>query len=124
MLLPGVAAYFLMTQYGIRVQIGAMLAGMGMLYLNLLFFQSLTLMLGAFFNSRRAVIGISLAPLFLLNQLTQMSFGAFLPGHLPLDAATVMASQPYTNLVSLVETAALTVIFIGLALWRFEREEF
>jgi ABC-2 type transport system permease protein len=122
--LPGLVAYFLMTGFGIPLQFPAMLAGMGLLCLNLLFFQCFTLMMGTFFDSRRMVMGSSLILIFVLNQITQMNFGFYLPGHLPLDAAVVIASQPFQGVVSLLETIVLIIVFLLLAFWRFAREEF
>jgi ABC-2 type transport system permease protein len=123
-LFQGLAAFILMTSFAIPVKIGTFLEGLGLLYLNLLFFQTFTLMMGTFFNSRRTVIGVSLLLIFLLNQLSQMSFGIYLPGHLPYDAAAVMGNQPFQNLFVLLETAGLSILFVGLAFWRFNREEF
>ncbi len=122
-LIQGLAAFFIMTAYSLPVRFEAFLVGMGLLYLNLLFFQSFSLMLGTFFNSRRAVIGISMVMLFVLNQLTQMQFGVYLPGHLPYDAADLIAGRPFSGPVALAGTLVLTVLFIGLAFWRFSREE-
>jgi ABC-2 type transport system permease protein len=123
-ILPGLVAYFLLNGLGVPVQISAMLAGMGLLCLNLLFFQCFTLMMGTFFDSRRMVMGSSLILIFVLNQISQLSFGIYLPGHLPLDAAVVLGNQPFQGMVSLVETVVLIIAFLLLAFWRFAREEF
>ncbi len=123
-LLPGLCAYFLMIGFGLSLQIGAMLEGLGLLFLNILFFQSFTFMMGTLANSRRTVIGASLALVFILNLITNMSISSYLPGHLPLDAAIVLTNQPYTNLIPLVETIVMTILFLSLGFWRFAQEEF
>jgi ABC-2 type transport system permease protein len=122
-IVQGLAAYFIITGHGMSLNFEAFLAGMGMLYLNLFFWQSFALMLGTIFNSRRSVIGISMIMIFLFNQLAQMNIGMILPGHLPYDAAVVIASQPLENWIPLLGAAFLSIVFIALAFWRFSREE-
>jgi len=123
-LLQGLAGYILMSAFGLTLQPLTFLPAIGLLYVNLLFFQSFTLMMGTFVNSRRTVIGVSLMMLFVFNQLAQLSFGKYLPGHLPYDAAALMAGKPFAGAFSLAVTAVPVVIFLGLAFWRFNREEF
>jgi ABC-2 type transport system permease protein len=123
-LIQGLVGYILMSVFGIPVTPWTFLMGLGLLYLNLLFFQSFSMMMGTMVNNRGTVIGVSLLLIFALNQLSQMSFGMYLPGHLPYDAAVVMGNQPLPNLYSLLATTGLSIVFIGLAFWRFNREEF
>jgi ABC-2 type transport system permease protein len=123
-LLQGLVAFGVMIAFGLAPQPGPFVAGMALLYLNLLFFQCFTLMMGTFVSSRRTVIGVSLLLVFVLNQFAQMSFGKFLPGHLPYDAAELMAGRPFAGSASLGITFVLTIVFLALAFWRFNREEF
>jgi ABC-2 type transport system permease protein len=97
--------------------------------LNLQFYLALTLMLGTLFNARGAVAGIGLGFLF---------SGSFLPMVLPSwlaslfpwslqNLAGAMAagkSLPDGWQIPVIATAIWIPIFIGIALWRFGREEF
>lgn len=97
---------------------------LGMAALHLLFYLSLTLMLGTLFNTGGPVIGIPLAVLIGQRLLAQ-SFPQWLieatPGILINDAASGL-ELPHTG--SLVAIAAWSVVFVMVAIWRFNREEF
>jgi ABC-2 type transport system permease protein len=107
----------------------AFLAGLGVAALQVLFYLALTLMLGTLFSQRGPVTGISIG--FLLS-------GTLLPGFLPefvtmsfpwnLSRIAVGLAQgsplPPTWPMPVVATALGTIVFVGVALWRFEREEF
>ena len=110
------------------------LGGLAVVYLNLVFYLTLTLMLGTFFNHRGPVIGIPLALAF--GQ--QLIFGILpflvevLPWtlvvpygdiELPFAAAVVRGELPH-SMNPFYTTLILVVLFIALSLWRFEKEEF
>jgi hypothetical protein len=129
----GIVAYTQLAFAGVAPPIPAFLGAMGMLFLNLLFYVALTLMLGTFFDSRPAVIGITVFVLFLQVRLAQVAaFGQFLPGALLFGAAETFAGDPLQMLagdplpytIPLVSAAVLTVLFTVAAFRRFGREEF
>jgi ABC-2 type transport system permease protein len=104
------------------------LAAQGVLLLHLLFYLALTLLLGAFASSRGPVAGGALGFLFA---------GMLLPNFVPqvalvfpwqlADLAAGLAlgtALPATWPIPVLATAGWTVLFIGVALWRFAREEF
>jgi len=134
-ILPGIVAYAIMW-FGTGSQLNPLdfLAGLGVIWLFLLFFLSLTLMLGAFFNQRGPVIGIAIALLFLEQYLIGFlpALKYILPWTLviPLNNQTdviaplVMLGQPLSSYLQLLAIAVEIVIFVVVALWRFEREEF
>jgi ABC-2 type transport system permease protein len=111
------------------------LGGMGVLLLHLFFYLTLTLMLGAAFSRRGAVIAIPLVFLF----VQQLLLGLFpvlanvLPWTLtvPLDdstyasvaAALMIGSEPLSYL-PLATTLGASVLFVGIAIWFLERQEF
>jgi ABC-2 type transport system permease protein len=107
---------------------------LGLLFLNLLFYLTLTLMLGTFFDGRGGVLGISLA-LLLGYQLflglapwlaTVMPWALVLnvtPDGVPLSFSLAMG-RPLSTVTPIIATAAWCLIFTAVALWRFEREEF
>jgi ABC-2 type transport system permease protein len=97
--------------------------------LSLVFYVAFTLMLGTLFNSRGPVAGIGLGFLFA---------GQLLPNFLPQwmtvvgpwmlkDVAVGLAmgvALPSIWPVPVISTVVLTVVCVGIALWRFGREEF
>lgn len=110
------------------------LAGLGLLALHLLFYLTLTLMLGTIFQDRAAVMGITIGLLF----GAQFVAGAFpflvkiMPWLMimPVNenpqalAHLVMMGQPLPFVTPIIGTVVLIVIFVGVTLWRFGREEF
>ena len=110
------------------------LAGLGLSALHLLFYLSLTLMLGTIFKDRAAVMGISIGLLFgaqfvagifpvLVNVMPWLIIMPVNEHPLPL-AQLVMSGQPLPFVTPIIGTAVLILVFVGVALWRFEREEF
>lgn len=135
LLLPALVAYLqLAIAAGGLLNPLNFLGGLGVIYINMLFYLTLTLMLGTFFNHRGPVIGIPLALAF--GQ--QILFGLFpflaqvLPWTLvipygdiepPIAGAIIRGAAPQT-LTPLYVTVFLILLFVGLSMWRFEREEF
>jgi len=131
---PGIVAYGLISYANPGTLEPARFAlGLGLVWINAAYYLTLTLMLGAFFNHRGPVIGIPLALAF--GQ--QLLFGVlpFLAKILPwpivapvgnstntIFSAVVLGQQPASYLPLLV-TLACIPLFLGLALWRFEKEE-
>jgi ABC-2 type transport system permease protein len=132
--LPGLVAYLL---FFIRLNHAldplAFLAALGILFLNLLFYLTLTLMLGAIFNSRGAVIGIALAFLFLQQYLVGLlpALRYALPWTLviPLNNQTeavvpaLLVGQPIYSYLPILAVGVECILFVLVALWRFNREE-
>jgi ABC-2 type transport system permease protein len=133
--LPGVAAYVL---FFIRIKAGldplSFLAALGVIFLNLLFYLTLTLMLGSFFNNRGPVIGIGLAILFLqqylIGLLPVLRYG--LPWTLVVQlnneteavVPALLSGQPIYSYIPIVAVAVECILFVLISLWRFNREEF
>lgn len=110
----------------------SMLAALGILSLIVLFYLTLTVMLGTFFNTRGAVLGITMGFMFA---------GAIIPNFMP-SAALIFPwtlSQvalglglgpssstllPATAFIPVAATIFWSLLFIVLAFWRFSKEEF
>ncbi len=133
--LQGVFAYGLMSaRVGQPLPLGPFLSGLGILALHVLFYLSLTLVLGTLFDGRGAVLGIPLGVLYGAQMVAGMVPGLvpFMPWTLTLPlgqsdvalAMTAMLGQPLTSTTPIVATALWCVIFVGVAVWRFGREEF
>lgn len=107
---------------------------LGLVYLNLLFYLTLTLMLGAFFGARGPVLGIGFGLLFGYQLFTGIANGVianFGPWGLVLNTPitpeplTILAAigAPLPTVLPIVFTALWCVVFVALAVWRFAQEE-
>ena len=133
--LPGIVAYTLTAvATGSAWNLPGFLSAMGVIFLSHFFFLSLTLMLGAFFGSRGPVIGIALGLLFMQQYLVgwQPALRYVLPWKLVipigerLDAVApclLVGSHNYSPIL-IVVVALESLLFLGIGLWRFSREEF
>jgi len=137
--LPGGIAYLQFRAYGLdQLSISGYAAGMGLVYLNLLFYLTLALMLATLFNGRGPGLGIALLNFmiwlpFLAEPIMKyapwllkvipwnllMPFGANSPlaGYLMLEA-------PLPTVTPIIATVLWCVLFVVVAIWRISREEF
>jgi len=130
----GLVAYGqLSLSEGVMVPFGPYLAGMSLLSLYLLFYLALTLMLGTFFSTRGPVLGVAIA----ISIGSMMGFGnlfnSFVPGivlvlpeSLPGLVMAVIAGEtlPHVWPIPIITMSLYSVLFVALAIWRFNREEF
>lgn len=137
--LPGIVGLMVLFQAAvayllISVQRGSplpalpFLAGLGPLTLSLLFYLTLTLMLGALFNGRGAVVGLPLILILLPDLFLMLApwLNAVMPWPLAdISAALAMqAALPAgATLAPILATGAWCVVFVAVAIWRFQREE-
>jgi ABC-2 type transport system permease protein len=97
--------------------------------LNLQFYLALTLMLGTLFNGRGAVAGIGLGFMFLgsfLSTVLPSWLSSLFPWSLQNLAGAIASGKllPAGWQVPVIATTLWIPILIGIALWRFRREEF
>jgi len=138
--LPGALAYL-----QLRPAIGHGLSGIGFVaalgldYLNLLFYLTLSLMLATLFNGRGAVLGIAiLVDLMGLMQFIALPvqkyapwLGDIMPWRLMIDfgnrgplAGYLAMGQPLPTFAPIVATAVWCAVFVAIAIWRLGRDEF
>lgn len=102
--------------------------GLGLVSLGLLYFLSLSIMLGTLYNQRGPVIGITLGLLFggmmLIGLVPQLALVTPLQIHNMAAALAQGQALPSGWLVTVLCTALSTLLFSGVAMWRFSREEF
>jgi hypothetical protein len=128
-LVPSTVAY---TQFAIsypaETSLAAFLAGAGMLALHVFFYLSLTLMMGVIAENRGPVLGVSLGTLLMgmilrdfVGRLTLLT-----PWMLADFAGVVAIGEPLGMEIwlSIVSTSVWSLLFVGTALWRFNRYEF
>jgi ABC-2 type transport system permease protein len=105
------------------------LAGVAVAALGQLFYLTLTLMLGTFFNNRGPIAGIGIGFILtglLLKSLIPMPVLILTPWPLADLAGPLVLGMELPSVwpVPIVATAVWTVVMIAVALWRFGREEF
>jgi ABC-2 type transport system permease protein len=98
--------------------------------LHLLFWLTLSLMLGAFFKGRGPVLGIPIG-IMVLQDLVAGFGGMYypwipliLPRMLPELALQATLGQQLSTVVPLATITAWSMLFMVAAVWRFKREEF
>jgi hypothetical protein len=136
--LPYVIAYLQFRAYGLdQLSISGYAAGMGLAYLNLLFYLTLALMLATLFNGRGPGMGIALLNFMIITVLAEpimkyapwllkvMPWNLLVPfgGDSPL-AGYAMMGVPLPTVVPIIATLAWCLLFTGVAIWRIRREEF
>jgi len=103
------------------------LAGVGLVWLALFFYISMVIMLGVLFESRGPVLGIAFGVMFggmiLRNYIPQILY--VLP--LSMESIALMVVQgmplPAMFISQVIATAVLSVVFLLVALWRFQHVE-
>ena len=107
-----------------------LLGGLAIQGLHLLFWLTLSLMLGAFFKGRGPVLGIPIG-LSVLQDLVAGFGGMYypwipliLPRMLPELALQATLGQQLSTMVPLAAIMVWSTLFMVAAIWRFKREEF
>lgn len=102
------------------------LAGVGMVALQMLFYLTLTLMLGTFFSTRGPVIGIAIAMIIIqaIQGLLPPWLLAILPNAMVAIAPLVVMGDPAPSVAAIIAVPIWSLVFTAVAVWRFQREEF
>jgi ABC-2 type transport system permease protein len=112
---------------------GPFALGVVLLSLHLLFYVALTLLLGTVFSERGPVIAIPIGVLFsaqfLLSNFQSLAYLTPWPLIFPTGTdqplvLQAMMGTPLTTIVPILATIIWIGVFVGLAIWRFSRDEF
>lgn len=132
--IQGVIAYAqLSIAYGQALPPLDFIGGILLLFLNYLFYITLTIMLGVLFEQRGGVIAITLALAFGYQLFTGiapwlmqvMPWGIISSaGRTPSVAEAFMHGQAPASFLPVAATIAWCILFMLVALWRFEKTEF
>jgi ABC-2 type transport system permease protein len=118
---------------GNALPVGGFLGALGMVYLLLMFYLSLTTMLGTLFQARGPIIGIAMIVVFGNNLSGLLPWlGKIMPWNLVMDlgaqqpalAVRLVQGLPLPTITPIIGTLAMTLAFAAAALWRFRQEEF
>ena len=127
--IPGAVAYAEITFASQQaLPILPYLMGVGVILLALDFYLTLVIMLGTLFEQRGPVMGIALG--LLIGGLIASQFSPQISYILPVAmqniAGALAQGQPLPTVAisQLIATAAWSVLFTAVALWRFARLEF
>lgn len=134
-LIQGLISYLVCRfALGMPIRVIGFLGAMGLFYLHLLFYLALAYMLSSLLRRRGAVLGIPLVFIFTYQMHASLGwFGKILPWNLimgtPADmnsslAALTALQLPLPTVIPIIGTIVLTLAFILVTLWRFNREEF
>lgn len=109
------------------VPLAPFLAGVGVIMLSLVFYISLVIMLGTLFEARGPVLGIAIAVIFLGRLAAQYLPKIALATPFTLDgiALGLASNSPLSSMaiVGIIVTAIFSIVFILVALWRFQHTE-
>jgi ABC-2 type transport system permease protein len=125
----GIVSYLLLGAYMGFLPILSYLGAMGLLSLRLMFYLSLTLMLGVFFNTRSLVLGLAfgvfIGQFFAGGFLSTIlpKFTEMFPENLIAQATQLLNGEPVTSLSAIITTTLCLIIFIVAALVRFNSQE-
>ncbi len=135
--LPGVVFYFTL---GLFSDLGWLTplryaAGLMLVVLHTFFWIALVLLMGTLFESSAGVIAVPIALFFTFWMGTGMIPGmiyfsplllVFSPDPDAINALSVslMTGEPLFSWLPVIATSVLSVIFIAVAIWRFNRQEF
>ena len=104
------------------------LAGLGMVMLTLIFYISLVIMLGVLSESRGPVMGVAfgivLGGMLFSNLIPYIAY--VLPVTMDKVAMLLAIGMPLPAMfvAQVISTTVLSILFILVALWRFQRKEF
>lgn len=134
---PGLIVYVTfgaLTPLGLLSPLG-FLAGLLMMVLHTFFWLTLVLMMGTLFDSATVVIAVPMALYFALwfgpGLIPGLVYVSPLlltfspdPEHIESLAASFMIGEPIFSWIPLIATLLFCVVFIAVAIWRFNRQEF
>jgi ABC-2 type transport system permease protein len=135
-ILPGAVAYLELAVIArTYLQVAGFVGMLGLAYLNLLFYLTLAVMLTTLFQGRGAVLGITI---FLVWAHMITPLGVLLKDVMPWGLVCDLGKNgaisslgkymwqgdPLPTVTPIIITAAWCLLFVGIAIWRFRREEF
>jgi hypothetical protein len=127
LLVPGLTGYLIFRTFAPEaMKPSGFLTSGAMVALNLLFYITLTLLLGVLFKRRGPLLGIALGSLLGGSLVPVAQIAQFTPwklGNLVLLPVSGMALPPVATTM-LVSTAVWSVIFTAVAIWQMGRLEF
>ncbi len=133
-ILPGVIAYLHLSIVGLKLPLAGFVEAVGLVYLNLLFYLTLTIMLATLFRGRGPVLGITFIVLWFWMVPLSTWLADIMPwrllialgenGALPSMCYYLLSDVPLPTVVPIIATILWCALFFGVAIWRIRGEEF
>jgi ABC-2 type transport system permease protein len=126
LLIPGAVGYAIFWIFDAEaLNLTAFLASGGIVALHLLFYLTLSLMLGVILRTRRPLLGITLGSLLGGSLVPVTAVVQFTPWKLgELSVLPMLGSAlPPIATTMLVSTALWSLLFVGVAIWQMQRLE-
>jgi ABC-2 type transport system permease protein len=130
-LIQGAIFELVLTAFGMEiVPVAALMKGLALHGFHLLFWLTLSLMLGSFFKGRGAVMGIPIVLLAFQDLIAEFGriyipgIELMLPKRIEEIAAQATLGEPVSSTIPLLAIGLQIAMFTLVALWRFKREEF
>ncbi len=125
--LPSIIAYGMISLAGGTLVLGAFLKAVGITAITVIFYLTLSLMLGLLLQSRPAVLGITFGVLFggqlMLNFIPDLVYvGPFALSNIAIATVNGVSLPVEMNIPVLV-TALWCLVFSGIGLWKVNRLE-
>jgi ABC-2 type transport system permease protein len=127
LLVPGIVGLFILRGFDpVAFSLNGFLMAQGMVALHLLFYITMTIMLGVLLSSRAPLLGIAIASLVGGSMIPVVEIVQFTPWILGELVILPLMGVPLPPIAvtMLVSTAVWSLVFIGVAIWHFERLEF
>jgi ABC-2 type transport system permease protein len=124
---PGIFGLLILRTFDpAAFSLSGFLMAQGMVALHLLFYITLTLMLGVLLSSRAPLLGIAIASLVGGSMIPVVEIVQFTPWILGELVVLPLLGVPLPPMAitMLVSTAVWSLVFIGIAIWQFNRHEF
>ncbi|UYP45239.1 hypothetical protein NEF87_001524 [Candidatus Lokiarchaeum ossiferum] len=130
-ILPGIIGYLEITlMAGLEISFFGFILGNCLLWLHMMFFLTMSLLVGTIFNNRRAVLIVGIT-FFVIEMLLQgmvpadlmVSTLAFPSPNISLAEALITGQSVFSIWPILIAIVSC-VVFVILAIWRFKQEEF
>jgi ABC-2 type transport system permease protein len=128
--IQGAVAYVILSATkGAALPLLPFVEGMLLIFLNLLFYITLTMMLGTLFEQRGGVIGIGLALAIGYQLVTGVApwMNSIMPWGIIGEggvASAVIQGHAAASYLPVIATIAWCILFTVVAVWRFEQAEF
>ena len=129
--LPGIIGYIEIALIaGLEVSFLRFMLGNCALWLHMMFFLTMSLLVGTLFNNRKTVLFVGIT-FFVLELLLQKILPPeiivskiVLPGPNISISEALMRGVPIFSIWPIIIAIVFCIIFVLLAIWRFKREEF
>ena len=126
--LQSAVGYALISAFsGVHIEISSFLTVVGYAILHLIFYLTMSLLVGTLFNKRGPVIGIPIVVLFLqmiIDEFTPQAGSVYMPSMIIKTIGKFGMGTMQVPIQPVIVMVVCSLLFVVLAVFRFKREEF